>query len=657
MNSLFSKYGSAILLNILSLITVAQEEGDWVRERLDQGYSLVSDHKLDSARVLFTELNEALEIRDSDRLAKTNLYIGRIYHSSFIFEESIYYLQKAVEQVDSINQKQLRVDILIELGAVFFDSGRLVNAMEEYTHATEIAYSIQDTFGLAILNNNIGLIYLETHDYQRSIEYFKNVTHFAKTEETEFLRAISLNNMGIAYYHLEEYTKSIDVLNAGEIYAYSSQRDKELADILFSKGLNYIELNENKKALELFEKAKKTYSELNFSQRIILCDVSLYKVNYDLGNFEKSKALEVDLIKVMRESLPTNIRVDFYQYLSTNYANEGDSSTAYRYAQKLIELNGSLLEELQSKTLVNLKTDVEIMKVSEELSEIEAAHTKTKTEKEEIESINAELKSMNFKIVLLSALAGTLLILILSLLVRSNKKKKKTNKILETQKSLLADQNSQILNSVSYANSMEKLLLQQMSPHFIFNALTTAEASISVGDYDYAKKYLAMFASLLRQTLDYSRNNVVSLEEEINFLKSYIEINSLKQGTNFNCSFLYDKDEIEDFVFTPPMLVQPFVENALIHGLYHKISGDKELSIKVIPKENYILWEIKDNGIGREKSRQIAHVHKGISHGIKITSDRIKWMKNIHGDYFSLEYKDLEEGTLVILKTPIVEMK
>lgn len=655
MSSLILRFSLFVLLVIIPYFSTAQNGEDWIEHEINSGYSCLLRNEADSAKFIFTQLNETLKDKDPDRLAAVNLSIGRVYHSFFMLDEALTYLNLASSHIDTTQEKQLNEDIITQKGVVYFDSGNLIKSMEEYTNALEIAYSIQDTFGLAILNNNIGLIYLETNDFDRAINYFENVVRYAKSSETQYLRAISLNNIGIAYYHLEEYNKSLKVLEIGESYAIASNREKELADILFNKGLNKVELHEFEIAQKFFENARKIYSDMEFHNRVVLCDVALYRTNHALKNFDVSKALEEKILATIDASIPLNVRIDFYEYLTENYAQEGDSAKAFIYAEQLIELGNELTDQLQSRTLVDLKTDVEIMKVSEKLSEIEAAHTKTRSEKAEIEAINAKLSRMNLKIIILSTLAGSLLIIIVILLFFSNKKKKRTNILLEEQKAQLHEQNNQILNSISYANSMEKLLLQQMNPHFIFNALTTAEASISVGDHEFAKNYLSMFASLLRQTLDYSRKNFVSLSEEIEFLKSYIELNSLKQGKDFCYDFEYDEDEIEDFVFTPPMLVQPFIENALIHGLYHKTNGKKELLIKVEPKENYILWTIMDNGVGREKSKEIKHTHKGTSHGIKITSDRIKWMKNIYGNHFSLEYQDLEEGTLVVLKTPIVE--
>jgi sensor histidine kinase YesM len=194
-----------------------------------------------------------------------------------------------------------------------------------------------------------------------------------------------------------------------------------------------------------------------------------------------------------------------------------------------------------------------------------------------------------------------------------------------------------------------------MNPHFLYNALTTIEASISVGDTEFAKNYLILFSDLLRKTLDHTRKDAISLEEEIDFLTAYINLNTNKQGSQFSYEFEYNKDEVEDFVFTPPMLVQPFIENALIHGLYHKTDGEKKLTIHIQPKDDHIIWTIIDNGVGRERAKQIGKTHQGISHGIKITVDRIHWMKKRYGSNFSIQYIDLPEGTKVILKTPILD--
>ena len=153
----------------------------------------------------------------------------------------------------------------------------------------------------------------------------------------------------------------------------------------------------------------------------------------------------------------------------------------------------------------------------------------------------------------------------------------------------------------------EKLtaLRSQMNPHFIFNSLNSIQQFILKGEVDNANKYLSQFSKLIRLVLQYSEYNFISLEEEINMLKLYLSLEKTRFGNSFEYSIQVEDDLDADEIKIPNLMVQPFVENAIWHGLMHK-EGDRKIDIRFhLKHEKSVVCEVTDNGIGREKAAEI----------------------------------------------------
>ncbi len=653
---MIKRFGYIIIAFFIGFSAQAQEEADSVLE--NNFVSIVRSleaENLDSANYYKDVMvNWQLE-KGEPKLSKLYFHLGALFQQYFYYKEAEELLDLGIAHADTINRGMDLEDLHNQKGLIYYDNERYTLALHEFKEALEIAYLINDTLGIAIVNNNVGLIYLETEDYQHALTFFNKALEYAVNDDAFHLKQTAINNIAIIYYQQNQFHKSLELLKEAE-QAILEKKCAGLDNVYLNMGLNYNDIGEYQKATEKLKSARELYYDARNYQKVFMCDVNLYLSAYRSGDVDLTKEMEQKALSGADTLNSLKVKLDLYTYLTDAYLAEGDTVTSYKYQTKLLEVGDQLMENYKDEQLLELKGDVNYSRVSNELTDVQSSYQQVKKEKDEFAIINEQLSIRNKWIIFLGIAFLLVAISFIAFLLKANKKQKESNLILKTQKEQLNIQNTQILNSAEYASSMEKMLLQQMNPHFIFNALTTIEASVSVGDYDFSKEYISMFATLLRKTLDYSRSEAISLVDEISFLKAYIELNKVKQGEDFEYEFIYDEDHVEDFVNTPPMLVQPFVENALIHGLYHKTNGVKTLSIAIEPHDEYILWTIIDNGVGRVKSKEIGKTHKGISHGIKITSDRIKWMKNIYGHQFSIEYTDLDEGTRVVLKTPIVEV-
>ncbi|MEL6589168.1 MAG: histidine kinase, partial [Bacteroidota bacterium] len=190
------------------------------------------------------------------------------------------------------------------------------------------------------------------------------------------------------------------------------------------------------------------------------------------------------------------------------------------------------------------------------------------------------------------------------------------------------------------------------------------QALIADNDAKTARYYLAKFAKLMRSVLNNSRNNLIPLQDEIQTLDLYLGIEQFSRDQSFNYTIEVSGDMDPEEVMIPPLLVQPFVENAIIHGVAHRTeTGQIDLEFK--RKGEFLECHITDNGIGREKARTIrsqqSHTHK--STGLEVTQERLDILHQGEGELMepSIRFIDLKTedgratGTQVIVRLPMRE--
>ena len=203
-------------------------------------------------------------------------------------------------------------------------------------------------------------------------------------------------------------------------------------------------------------------------------------------------------------------------------------------------------------------------------------------------------------------------------------------------------------------------LRSQISPHFIFNVLNSINKYILVNEGAKASHYLTQFSRLIRQVLENSKSSKVTLESDLQALQLYINMEKLRFEERFTCNIEIDKNIDQQFTQLPPLLIQPYAENAIWHGLMQKETPGHLEIIITQPQENTLQIIIKDNGIGRKKAvvlqSKSATIHK--SFGMQITKDRIDIVNKIFSMQATVEYEDLYKdgkaaGTSVTLIIPV----
>jgi len=212
-----------------------------------------------------------------------------------------------------------------------------------------------------------------------------------------------------------------------------------------------------------------------------------------------------------------------------------------------------------------------------------------------------------------------------------------------------------------------KALRAQMNPHFMYNALNSIQNFITSNDGDSATKYLAKFAKLMRQSLEYSDLEYISLEKEIEFLEIYLNLNQkLRFEKNLTYQIIVGEEIEEDIMGVPTMIIQPYVENAIEHGLRTIEHGLVKVEFNLYDDDN-ILAIVEDNGIGRERVRERQrkdgyHLNHR-SRGTSITKQRLSVLNKSNKSGFFVRTIDLKDkdgkalGTRVEVKIPIIDLQ
>lgn len=218
-------------------------------------------------------------------------------------------------------------------------------------------------------------------------------------------------------------------------------------------------------------------------------------------------------------------------------------------------------------------------------------------------------------------------------------------KQIESEQSLEAKQQELAGINEQLAEARLSALQAQMNPHFVFNALNSIKRMILDGDNEMASRYLSKFALMIRMTLEHSKEIFVTLDENIEYLKAYLDMEQLRFGDSFSYSIHTDKHIDVDETVIPSLMIQPLVENAIWHGLM-QAEREKKLWITFSQAKSKIICTVEDNGIGIRRSEKLREKQRPLHHsvGLQNLQKRIRIMNEKYNTACSLDLMDLADG-------------
>lgn len=319
----------------------------------------------------------------------------------------------------------------------------------------------------------------------------------------------------------------------------------------------------------------------------------------------------------------------------------GDIAGALRWTKHVRDLQDTLFERSMSEQLVELEKKFETRLNREEIARLDEENA----QKAEL------LRAKNVQ--LYGSLALAVLALIGVILVWRNLRQKRTHAaVLEKLNAELKGQKERI-EGINRLLQL-KVLRTQINPHFIYNCLHAISNLVSKGDAVGAATYLDGFARLLRMVLDHSVKDRVPLSSELDFLRQYTELESLRFGNELMVSVEADPQLLDEDVPVPSLLIQPFVENAIWHGLAAR-AGEKRLSVRFTERGARIIGIVEDNGVGRSAAPKRAHPDGSASMGLQLTNERLQLLTYQLEGSGRVTFTDLErEGVPVGTRVEVV---
>ncbi|MBW6498577.1 MAG: histidine kinase [Bacteroidales bacterium] len=627
--------------------------------------------------------------------------IGRIYSHWGRYEEALTYLNESIQFFDQIyqtylseienpltfpsvrlwsinaaNQREERAEVLIRIG-------QLWQAEQDLLLSIEMRTQYNDVLGVAMCHEKLGELYAIRGKFIEALSWYQSALNLKEDllgeqqirarRDANFVLFVNESfastylKMGKLYKDWSRPELAIEQLRQSLLFSRDAGYQRREAEVLTALGDIYLVLNRPDSSLAFYHTARETYETMEYRPGLAEIYKSMGDFHFSQNAFDKAMrsygqsqqmfaALEMPaklasvLIlqgKALMESqalqqaveklaeglniaeamnLP-RLKMEAYQGLSEIFSGLGEFEKAFSFYKNFHEIKDQLF---------TLETNLQIAEIE---AQFESVQNRQQLLLLQREKELAEEKQARSRLMLL-LLIGLIILLALFVLLYLRQNRLKTgHDSLELQ---------------------QKLFRSQMNPHFIFNSLGSIQSSIINEEPDKAVKYLSRFSKLMRNILDSSENENLPLSKEIATIENYLELQKVRFPHKFDYRISGTENLEAESIYIPPMLAQPFIENALEHGI--KTMPTKGLiNVNFRLDGNLLTIEIEDNGIGRQKAREILQNndkdHK--SRAIDITRRRIdllnrKSKRSIGFDIIDLaDDSGLATGTRVVFVVPV----
>ena len=529
-------------------------------------------------------------------------------------------------------------------------------SFEYYEKVSTLSDSLNFNYGRSLAQINLGILLSTSTNFEGSNSAYFSAIEFAEKYGAKRLKAVSLNNIGENFLGLNDpakcrqYTLDAIELNKeleawrGVAINYELLQQCDLKERNYSgayqnllTGMTYAERAADSYVLSLyyigFGKYKAHINQMDSAAFYFDEAIQKAGIQNDLRNIYQACIAQVEFLSNISDKEKIKILNDAYsiatqtgyeqgiayaaELLSTIYERKNLKDSSLHYFKIYRAMNDSIFSENNQRNVVIKETDWMLKR-----KEIENKHLK------ELSLI--QNRDLGFKNALLVAFFILLLLIIATSFfiyknIRSKKKRDESalkHKIAETKM---------------------QSLRAQMNPHFIFNSLNSIENFIMKNEKRDASDYLNKFSALIRIILESSRVERAPFTKDFEAIQLYVELEQLRFNHKFKFTTKVDPELFNEDVQVPPLLIQPYVENAILHGISQSESDNLELQFLVSLEDDFIIYTVEDNGIGRVKAAEYKknnkHTHQ--SFGLQVTQERI--------DILSLQLKTEAQVTITDL--------
>ncbi len=543
---------------------------------------------IDTALGLIEKENDFLDIKVSIYNGLANIYLieGKTFQSNHYYNKAAALITAHPDEV----APKARIICLVNCAQENFNSSQIDKSTKQNYLALQTAIANKSSLDEHFYHNNLFRIYTQL---------------FRIYERTGQLDSLKLYNQNVGEIY--------NILGGNNVkrFFYEQKATILVNERKLDSAIMYIKQCE--------ELDKRLYTETNLD----IHKLNLYVVYTSLINMYAAKQQFSTAEKYIKATQ------DIERHFKVNYNSRFDNrmAQAQYYLQKR-NLNAYRKLHLES---LEVKDSIQASNSAKAIEEI-AVFYDVKAKKKSIDLLNMTVRTTNekLKVRTLFLVTSGLLLLIVSGFIGFYVYVQKQRKKLAAKEKILLQQ---------------KLLRTQMEPHFIFNTLSSLQSFIRFDEKEKSIRYLGHFSKLLRSSLEMSRNDLISLEDEIEAIRNYLALQQMRNDHNFEFSIIMPEDTLG--VMIPPMLIQPFVENAVIHGV-SPLQGKGEIQINIHLNSDLITVEIRDNGKANNKNKPAGHTSLSGS----IARERMDILFKETSQKGAIQIAQTNENYTVILKIP-----
>ncbi|WP_222165477.1 tetratricopeptide repeat-containing sensor histidine kinase [Edaphocola aurantiacus] len=519
------------------------------------------------------------------------LALGSIAYNNGEREQAIKLHQTALAYGRSHGFKQKEAIVLSNLAKDYGGSGNTKKAIALYHEAMKVAQEINDSAQIGISLQGLGQTYSNIGYSEEAIKYCSQAAEiFIKKEKYSSLR-FSYNHIASAYIDLSQFDSAYR-------YVWLSKRAYDATGATVPQLDFYMNMAICCDSLKMKDSAAYYFEKVIIAAREVNDEIALQPALAYLAIKEAAAGNTTKAIKYYKEALLLTEKFNNLEgsititgSLAKLYAKNGDYANAYEYALKEAAFREDYINQEKINAVTALNAKFEKQQLQYEFDKKTAATALANQQK------IAKRNMLLYGFITLALLLGVVIIFV----VKSFRQKA----------IITANKNEQL---------KQRLLLTQMNPHFIFNSVDNIQSLIHSNKDEEAINYLTKFSKLTRQILENSRENYIGLDEELNMLDNYMNIQKLLYNNNFTHKVTVDEGIDPEAVLLPPMLTQPFIENAIRHGLKHKKEGGI-IHVRFYMKAQQLFFEVTDNGTGLAE-KETAEGQRSLS--TQITRERLE---------------------------------
>jgi tetratricopeptide (TPR) repeat protein/two-component sensor histidine kinase len=603
-------------------------------------------------------------------------------------DEGLLYAKQLTAIAKKINNKSWEAMGYARQGLNHAEKGEYGPALDYYKQAADIFESQGDDARLFGVRNSTAITYMEVSEFSKALDiYFKNL-RYCEQKNKEQAIAMTSGNIALVYKRMGNYQQAL-LYNQKAIDIQTKKNDeKAMADLMNSRGNMYDAINEYKKALPLYRQSLSLSEKIGYDKGVAAANSNLGNIFNELGMYDSAVyhiKNSLSFYRLVSDKSNTAVLLNFMGNIISNADNnlllkEGVKPTeryvaANDYYKQSFQLNietediAAQAENLQSISVMYKKLNQfdkaleaheryaslrDSILSDEKLEAIQQSEKQYAVKKNEDslllvqqrKDIQVAVEINRQKSIQQSVIIGGSLLLLAGITSFIFYKKRRDAK----QKQQEAEFNTEV------SETEMKALRSQMNPHFIFNSLNSIGDYIAKNNVQEADRYLSKFAKLMRMILENSEQKDVSIADDLKALELYMQLEALRMNNKFTYEIKVDDAIDKEATLIPPLILQPFVENSIWHGIAQKEGNGKILIHIKKENEDMINCIVEDDGIGRKKSAAIKTIttkQEKTSLGMKITQSRIDILNKIKNTNAAVQVSDLAQGVRVEVKLPL----